>query len=88
MTGLNRKAFDELLPNFSAVYEQTLLEQPRQRAIGSGRKARLRNPQDKSFSSLFYFKCYPTFDLTGLLFELDRAQVHYIWVMCGVTDGE
>jgi hypothetical protein len=40
MTGLNRKAFDALLPTFSAVYEQTLLQQPRQRAMGGGRKAR------------------------------------------------
>lgn len=77
MTGLNRKAFDALLPNFSAVYEQTLLQQPRQRASGGGRKARLRNLEDKLFYILFYFKSYPTFDLAGLLFEIDRAQAHY-----------
>lgn len=70
MTGLNRKAFDALLPNFSAVYEQTLLQQPRQRAIGGRRKARLRNLEDKLFYILFYFKSYPTFDLAGLLFEM------------------
>ena len=77
MTGLNRKAFDALLPTFSAVYEQERLQHPRQRAIGGGRKARLRTPQDKLFYILFYFKSYPTFDLAGLLFELDRAQAHY-----------
>lgn len=77
MTGLNRKAFDALLPTFRAVYEQEGLEQPRQRAIGGGRKARLRTPQDKLFYILLYFKSYPTFDLAGLLFELDRAQAHY-----------
>jgi hypothetical protein len=77
MTGLNRKAFDALLPTFSAVYEQTLLQQPRQRALGGGRKARLRNPQDKLFYILFYFKSYPTFDLAGLLFDIDRAQAHH-----------
>jgi hypothetical protein len=25
---------------------------------------------------LFYFKCYPTFDLAGLLFDLDRSQAN------------
>jgi hypothetical protein len=49
MTGLNRKAFDALVPTFSGVYEQTLLQQPRQRALGGGRKARLRRFEDKLF---------------------------------------
>jgi DDE superfamily endonuclease/Helix-turn-helix of DDE superfamily endonuclease len=78
MTGLNRKAFDALLPTFNEVYEQVQREQPRrQRALGGGRKARLRTAQDKLFYILLYFKCYPTFDLAGLLFDLDRAQAHH-----------
>lgn len=36
MTGLNRKAFDALVPTFSATYEQKVLQQPRQRALGGG----------------------------------------------------
>ena len=77
MTGLNRQAFDALLLTFSEVYEQIQREQPRQRALGGGRKARLRTPQDKLFYILLYFKCYPTFDLAGLLFDIDRAQAHH-----------
>ncbi len=77
MTGLNRKAFEALLATFRAVYEEAVSQQPRQRAVGGGRKARLRNPQDKLFYILFYFKCYPTFDVAGLLFDIDRAQAHY-----------
>ena len=77
LTGLNRKAFDALLPTFSEVYEQSLHQRPRQRAPGAGRKARLRQPHHKLFYILFYFKCYPTFDLAGLLFDIDRAQAHY-----------
>lgn len=77
MIGLNRKAFDALVPTFSEVYEQSLVQHPRQRALGGGRKARLRRFEDKLFYILFYFKSYPTFDLAGLLFELDRAQAHY-----------
>ncbi|MEO1619913.1 MAG: transposase family protein [Cyanobacteria bacterium J06632_3] len=28
----------------------------------------------KLFFVLFYFKCYPTFDLAGLRFDVDRSQ--------------
>ncbi len=77
LTGLNRKALDALLPAFSSVYDQQLLQHARQRAVGGGRKARLDTPQKKLFYILFYFKCYPTFDLAGLLFDIDRAQAHY-----------
>ncbi|MBE9114186.1 transposase family protein [Nodosilinea sp. LEGE 07298] len=74
LTGLKRKAFEALLPRFSAVYQQRLLNRPRQRAIGGGRKSRLHRPQDKLFYILFYFKCYPTFDVAGVLFNIDRSQ--------------
>ena len=76
LTGLNRKAFDALLPIFNQIYQQTCFSQPRQRAIGGGRKARLRHIQDKLFFILFYFKCYPTFDVAGLLFDMHRSQAH------------
>lgn len=77
LTGLNRKAFETLLPTFSTIYDKQVRSSPRKRAFGGGRKARLCNPQDKLFYILFYFKCYPTFDLAGLLFDIDRAQAHY-----------
>lgn len=76
LTGLNRKAFDQLLETFSPLYEQTRSCQPRQRAIGGGRKARLLSTQEKLFFILFYFKCYPTFDLAGIIFDLHRSQAH------------
>ena len=76
LTGLNRKAFDQLLVAFSPVYEQSRQTQPRQRAVGGGRKARFLGTQEKLFFILFYFKCYPTFDLAGIIFDLHRAQAH------------
>jgi hypothetical protein len=76
LTGLNRKAFDELLSVFSPVYEQARHTQPRQRAVGGGRKARLLGTQEKLFFILFYFKCYPTFDLAGIIFDMHRSQAH------------
>ena len=74
LTGLKRKAFEALLPAFTLAYEQQVITQPRHRSVGGGRKAKLRNPQEKLFFILFYFKCYPTFDLAGLLFDFERAQ--------------
>lgn len=79
LTGLNRSRFETLLLKFTEVYEQSLRvsSKPRQRAVGGGRKARLRNLEDKLFFILFYFKCYPTFDVAGILFDLNRSQTHY-----------
>lgn len=76
LTGLNRQAFDALLAAFSPLYEQTRQTQPRQRAVGGGRKARLQSTQAKLFFILFYCKCYPTFDLAGIIFDLHRSQAH------------
>ena len=44
MTGLNRKAFEALLPSFTAAYERSLFSDlpERQRAVGGGRKPTLR----------------------------------------------
>jgi hypothetical protein len=76
LTGLNQKAFEALMPKFSEMYEQTRQTQPRQRALGGGRKARLQTTQAKLFFILFYFKCYPTFDLAGVIFEMHRSGAH------------
>lgn len=78
LTGLNRKAFDELCEVFSAVYQETLESdpKPRQRARGGGRKARLRSMGSKLFFILFYFKCYPTFDVLSFLFDLERGRAN------------
>jgi len=80
------------LPTFSEIYTQSLLERPRQRAIGGGRKARLHRPEDKLFYILFYFKSYPTFDVAGVLFDIDRSQaqmwMHRLQPILEATLGE
>jgi hypothetical protein len=45
LNGLNRKAFDDLLPSFAQAYWDSLNspEKPRQRASGGGRKATFEN---------------------------------------------
>ncbi|AFY79245.1 hypothetical protein Ple7327_4114 [Pleurocapsa sp. PCC 7327] len=76
LTGLNRKAFESLLPTFNEFYQQTITEQDkqlRQRAVGGGRKAILETGAAKLFFISFYFKCYPTFDLAGFIFGMHRS---------------
>lgn len=51
-------------------------QKPRLRALGGGRKARLLQASYKLFFILFYFKCYPTFDMAGVLFDLHRSRAH------------
>jgi Helix-turn-helix of DDE superfamily endonuclease len=78
-TGLNRKALDQLSQAFEVVLNQEAIaksQKPRKRAVGGGRKARLQQVQDKLFFILFYFKCYPTFDVAGVLFDLHRSRAH------------
>lgn len=93
-TGLNRNAFDELVIAFEYVYQMAIEAnpKPRKRARGGGRKARLASPQDKLFFILTYFKCYPTFDVLGLLFELERGRanrwVHRLQPILEATLGE
>lgn len=81
MTGLNRKAFDDLLPSFAEAYRLSLLNPDieRQRAPGAGRKATLETMEQKLFYILLYCKCYPTFDLLSVLFNFDRSCAHE-WV--------
>jgi DDE superfamily endonuclease/Helix-turn-helix of DDE superfamily endonuclease len=75
MTGLNRKAFEYLLPSFIEAYGQSRIkpEEERQRAPGGGRKPTLRTMAQKLFYILLYCKCYPTFDLLSVLFRFDRS---------------
>jgi hypothetical protein len=81
LTGLNRKAFDQLCEVFEVVYQESIESdtKPRQRARGGGRKARLRSIEFKLFYILFYFKCYPTFDVLGWLFDIERGRANR-WV--------
>ncbi|WP_245939850.1 transposase family protein [Stenomitos frigidus] len=75
MTGLNRKAFEALLPGFTETDQRSQIKAAveRQRAPGGGRKATLRTSRKKLFYILLYCKGYPTFDLMSVLFGFDRA---------------
>jgi hypothetical protein len=78
LTGLNRKAFEALLPSFTEAYERRLFNDPqgRQRAPGGGRKATLRTMEEKLVYILLYCQCYPTVDLLSVLVHFDRSCAH------------
>lgn len=60
LTGLNHKAFDALREAFSPLYKQSRQIQPRQRAVGGGRKAQLLGTQEKP----------------GVIFDMHPSQAH------------
>lgn len=80
LTGLNLKALTALQSSFAQALAEAPIPrcspQPRERSVGGGRKPRLASVEDKLIYILVYFKCYPTFDLAGLLFDLDRSQAN------------
>jgi len=81
LTGMTIAEFERLLPTFTVGLKkaQVKAKKERKRAIGGGRRHTLKTPTDKLFFILFYLKCYPTFDLAGLLYGVDRAQAQR-WV--------
>ena len=66
LTGLNKKAFDNLKETFAQVIPEQEIprrsQQPRQRATGAGRKPRLETVEEKLIYIFVYLKCYPTQD--------------------------
>jgi hypothetical protein len=82
LTGLSIPEFIDLTDRFAATlaHRRRPAQGPaRQRQPGAGRKPRLTTAADKLFFILFYVKCYPTFDVAGVLFEVHRSQPHR-WV--------
>lgn len=80
LTGLSRVAFHKLLLMFTLCYEEMIQENyeknqaQRKRKPGAGQKGRLNTPDKKLFFLLYYLKTYPTFDVLGYHFDLDRSK--------------
>lgn len=76
LTGLNPSEFWNLVP----LFENNFLEQRvvslanRQRKVGGGRKGHLATTADKLFVALLYLKVYPTFDVLGLMFDMEKTR--------------
>ena len=80
LTGLSHAAFAKLLPSFAENYRRAVQERyqqeqaTRQRKPGAGQKGKLEPLEQKLFFSLYYLKTYPTFDVLGDRFGLDRSK--------------
>lgn len=82
LTGLNSKEFIDFLSVFAKAWrekktEQHILNSTGQRAIGGGRKGFLKSMPEKLFFILFYFKCYPTYDVLSFFFNCNRSNAFH-----------
>ena len=80
LTGLSIEKFEELVPYFKKIVEEENgkkeKKKSRQRKIGGGAKPILDSIEAQLFYILFYVKVYPTFDLAGFIFEVNRSQTN------------
>lgn len=80
LTGMTVVAFFKLLSIFTASYHEIMMEKyekdqdTRQRKPSGGQKGRLDTMMKKLFFILYYLKVYPTFDVLGFHFKLDRSK--------------
>lgn len=72
LTGLKIKEFKMLAVSFLICLIQSYSEN-RNVDINKGRRPILKSAEEKLFYILFYFKCYPTFDVAGFIFNVDRS---------------
>jgi Helix-turn-helix of DDE superfamily endonuclease len=74
MTGMTPKKFLALIPTFGQALQDMSREKERLREPGAGAPHTLDTPRKKLFFTLVYLKCYPTFDLAGMMFGVDRSR--------------
>ena len=74
LTGLSVKEFMILSDDFERMLYEQRATKARKRKVGAGRKGTLKDAQSKLFYILFYLKTYPTYDLAGFIFGVDRSQ--------------
>lgn len=79
--GMGRKEFSELLIKFRPIEKRIQYKRDRKRKSGAGRPHTLETAEQKLFYILFYMKCYPTYDVASLVFDVDRSQTKR-WVDC------
>jgi len=89
LTGISFDEFQQLLPVFTESYHELIQKRYesqqdlRQRKPGGGQKGKLPSMELKLFFILYYWKVYPTFDVLGFQFGLDRSKactnVHSLW---------
>lgn len=78
LTGITEKEFNSLLPIFTKTLTDKMRRRhnnnpDKQRIFGGGRKGFLKTSRDKLFFILFYYKCYPTYDILTFFYNCNRS---------------
>jgi hypothetical protein len=76
LTGMTPSEINNLLITFDEILLILSKSKKRIRKAGGGRKGVLKSNIHKLFYILFYLKIYPTFDLSGFIFDVDRSKTH------------
>jgi hypothetical protein len=76
LTGMTPSEINNLLITFDEILLILSKSKKRIRKAGGGRKGVLKSNIHKLFYILFYLKIYPTFDLAGFIFDVDRSKTH------------
>lgn len=80
LTGTSPQEFQQLLSVFTESYDELRHEAyevkkaTRHRQPGGGQKGKLKTMERKLFFILYYWKVYPTDDVLGVHFDLDRSK--------------
>lgn len=72
LTGLKIKQFKMLATRFGAELKRSFEEQ-RNVSLDRGRWFFLKSSEEKLYFILFYMKCYPTFEVCGLFFDVHKS---------------
>lgn len=83
LTGFSVEAFDTLFLAFARAHEERCHAtsitkrhgKPRQRAYGAGRRFS-HDPRTRLLIALIWLRIYPTFEVLGFLFSLNKTNVH------------
>ncbi len=67
--GMTKKVFSKLLPLFEEATEECIPKNP----YKGGRPQKLKSSRERLFFVMYYMKNYPTFDVLGMLFGMNRS---------------
>ena len=77
ITGVTPQEFENLIPTFSQAWLEEKRKQHRkdakERKLGGGRIGFLKTIESKLFFILFYYKCYPTYDVLSFIYDCNRS---------------
>jgi len=82
--GLSVSEFNKLEESFREEFQNKTWDRyetgvelgTKERKPGGGRMGNLTSEAEKLFFTLFYFKCCPTFDLLGFIFDFNRSNAN------------